>query len=112
MEPSQKSSAAGSEPVKKEEAPIVSMGEEVKPQPGPTVIQAKVADVEGGSVYIWAGTNQGVKEGDIFAIKRDGKVIARVKVDQVAPETGDMCRGQVISKTADIDKKTDVAEKE
>jgi len=111
-EPSQKTGVPSSEPVHKEEVTPAPAAEQVKPQPGPSIIQARVADVEGGSVYIWAGTNQGVKEGDIFAIKRDGKVIARVKVDQVEPETGDMCRGQVISKTADIDKKTDIAEKE
>jgi cell shape-determining protein MreC len=111
-EHSEKTSAPLSPPVQKEETPSTPTSEAPKVQPTPSTVQAKVADVEGSVVYIWAGTNQGVKEGDIFAIKRAGKVIARVRIDQVEPETGGMCRGQIISKTANIDRKTDIAEKE
>lgn len=111
---SEKIAALASVPPQKIETPAsaVFSGEQPKPQPPPASTQAKVAYVEGAAIYIWAGTSQGVKEGDVFAIKRDGKVIARVRIDQVESETGDMCRGQIISKTANIDRATDIAEKE
>jgi uncharacterized coiled-coil protein SlyX len=106
---SEKIAALVSPPAQKIETPSVPSEEQVKPQMPPAVVQAKVVHIEGSAVYISAGTNQGVKEEDVFAIKRDGKVIARVKIDCTSD---DMCRGQVISKTANIEKKTDTAEKE
>jgi len=108
-EHSEKIAALVSPPAEKTETPSAPSAEQPKSQPTPAAVQAKVVHIEGSAVYISAGTNQSVKEGDVFAIKRDGKVIARVKIDCTSD---DMCRGQVISKTATIDGKTDTAEKE
>ncbi|MFH1421091.1 MAG: hypothetical protein ABIH42_00005, partial [Planctomycetota bacterium] len=102
-------SSISERPETHEKPPVEHPPAPLQPKTPKNALQTKVADVDGSSVYIWAGSNQGVKEEDIFLITRDNSVIARIKINQVS---NDMSRGQVISKTVTINKKTDIAERE
>jgi hypothetical protein len=96
--------AAGSTPVDsgKETAPAEDTAEAKRP----IGLQAKIASVEDQNVFLWVGTNHGVKEGDTFVIQRGDREIAWLRVVSLIK---DMCRTVIVSKNGDIQKDGDIA---
>jgi uncharacterized phage infection (PIP) family protein YhgE len=72
----------------------------------PSELKATIADVTKTYVILSVGTDDGLKQGDTFVIKRGEKEIAKVRVIRLDT---DICRADFISKNEEIQKMRDVA---
>lgn len=75
--------------------------EEPKRLREPSNIEAEVVLATDTVVFISAGEEQGVKQGDTFLIKRGDREIATVRVTKLIE---DMCKAEVVDKKSDIQK--------
>jgi len=75
---------------------------EVTKRPRTETLEAKIAEVKEKSVLLWAGTEKGVKVGDIFVIRRGDREVAKLKVIEVIKE---LCRTEIVSKNTPISRK-------
>jgi prefoldin subunit 5 len=68
----------------------------------PVGFKTKIVDVTKTYVILSAGTDSGLKKGDIFVLKRGDREIATVRVIKLE---ADICKADIISKNAEIQKR-------
>jgi hypothetical protein len=83
-------------------APVASEPERLS---RPAEVKATIVQTSGKHVFLGVGTDQGIKEGDVFIIKRDDREVATVRVTKLI---SDMCKAEIIEKNTEILKR-DVA---
>lgn len=69
-------------------------------------LTATILDITKKFVFLAVGTDHGVKEGDVFIIKRGEREVATVKVSKTDT---DICRADIVTKKTEIRKVGDVA---
>lgn len=106
LEGSDKPAATAAKTIPEDSGKEAAPAEDTAEVKRPFGLQAKVASVEDKNVFLWVGTNHGVKEGDTFVIERGDREVAWLRVVSLIK---DMCRTVIVSKTADIQKDTDIA---
>jgi len=72
----------------------------------PAELDAQIVQVTDKYVFLGVGKEQGIKNGDVFIIKRGIREVATAKVTSLID---DMCKAEIVTKNMDISKMTDKA---